>query len=399
MSYLTRLRTTPAVGCRSRARSQTARGGFAWALDDWARLRRFLVLGSEGGSYYAGERQLTRENAEAVARCIEADGRAHRRGDRRDQRRGPCAEERSGRVRARDGGRRRRRGDTPRGARGPAARVPHEHAPVPVRVVRRGLPRLGPRPAPRGRRLVRGAPGRRARLPGGEVPRAGGRDAPRRAAPRAPGGSRERRQPDARRDRRAAPPVRVDRPRRRDRRTAARRRGLRARPGGRVAGAVRPSSSGSTACRARRSAASTSTEAVVWEALLEDMPMTALVRNLATMTRVGVLAPGSSGTAQAVAQLGDRERIRKARVHPIALLSALRTYAEGHGVRGKLTWTPVAGDRRRARRRVLHGVRERRADRQAAPARARRVGLDGGRRGRRRAGPDAARRDRRRWRS
>ena len=31
------------------------------------------------------------------------------------------------------------------------------------------------------------------------------------------------------------------------------------------------------------------------------MPMTALVRNLATMTRVGVLAPGSAGTAKAVA--------------------------------------------------------------------------------------------------
>ena len=57
--------------------------------------------------------------------------------------------------------------------------------------------------------------------------------------------------------------------------------------------------------------------------------MTALVRNLATMTRVGVLAPGSDGTAKAVAQLGDRERIRKARVHPIALLAALRTYAAG----------------------------------------------------------------------
>src|SRR5213078_1152575 len=63
----------------------------------------------------------------------------------------------------------------------------------------------------------------------------------------------------------------------------------------------------------------------VWEALLEDMPMTALIRNLATMTRVGVLAPGSDGTARAVAQLGDAERIRRARVHPIAVLAALRT--------------------------------------------------------------------------
>ena len=27
-------------------------GGFAWAVDDWARLGRFLVLGSEGGTFY-----------------------------------------------------------------------------------------------------------------------------------------------------------------------------------------------------------------------------------------------------------------------------------------------------------------------------------------------------------
>ena len=51
--------------------------------------------------------------------------------------------------------------------------------------------------------------------------------------------------------------------------------------------------------------------------------------------------PGSEGTAKAVAQLGDRERIRKARVHPIALLAALRTYASGHGLRGRHVWTPV----------------------------------------------------------
>src|SRR3954447_2101575 len=48
-------------------------GGYAWAVDDWARLRRFLVLGSEGGSYYASEQTLTRESAAAVERCLLAD--------------------------------------------------------------------------------------------------------------------------------------------------------------------------------------------------------------------------------------------------------------------------------------------------------------------------------------
>src|SRR5919198_502524 len=49
-------------------------GGFAWGLDDWTRLRRFLILGSEGGSYYASEWTLTRENAQAVERCLAEDG-------------------------------------------------------------------------------------------------------------------------------------------------------------------------------------------------------------------------------------------------------------------------------------------------------------------------------------
>ena len=42
-----------------------------------------------------------------------------------------------------------------------------------------------------------------------------------------------------------------------------------------------------------------------------------------------------------VAQLGDAERLRRARVHPIAVLAALRTYASGRGARGRSEWRPV----------------------------------------------------------
>ncbi len=49
-------------------------GGHAFPLDDWVRLDRFLILGTEGGSYYAGEHDLTRENAQAVLRRIKDDG-------------------------------------------------------------------------------------------------------------------------------------------------------------------------------------------------------------------------------------------------------------------------------------------------------------------------------------
>ena len=79
----------------------------------------------------------------------------------------------------------------------------------------------------------------------------------------------------------------------------------------------------------------------VWEALLKKMPLTAMIRTLGRMSSVGLLTP-LSGASQFVAQrLANREYLRKSRVHPIQCLSALLTYKQGHGERGKLTWTPV----------------------------------------------------------
>ena len=80
---------------------------------------------------------------------------------------------------------------------------------------------------------------------------------------------------------------------------------------------------------------------VVWEALLDDMPSTALIRNLAAMTRIGLLASGSEATRLAVSRLRDAERLRRARVHPVAVLAALRTYEAGRGARGRGEWAPV----------------------------------------------------------
>jgi 60 kDa SS-A/Ro ribonucleoprotein len=79
----------------------------------------------------------------------------------------------------------------------------------------------------------------------------------------------------------------------------------------------------------------------VWEALLEKMPMTAMIRTLGRMGSVGLLAPLSDASRKIVAQLGDREQLRKARVHPIQVLSALLTYQQGHGTKGSLTWATV----------------------------------------------------------
>lgn len=84
--------------------------------------------------------------------------------------------------------------------------------------------------------------------------------------------------------------------------------------------------------------------AEVWRALLHagggsGMPMTALLRNLNRMTAAGVFT-SSEDVAFVCARLTNESLLRSARVHPIALLAALRTYANGHGERGSLSWTP-----------------------------------------------------------
>lgn len=80
----------------------------------------------------------------------------------------------------------------------------------------------------------------------------------------------------------------------------------------------------------------------VWEALLEEMPVTAALRALGKLTEVGLLNAGSPGARLVIQRLTDRERLRAARVHPLAVLLALATYRQGRGLRGSLTWQPQA---------------------------------------------------------
>jgi 60 kDa SS-A/Ro ribonucleoprotein len=80
-------------------------------------------------------------------------------------------------------------------------------------------------------------------------------------------------------------------------------------------------------------------EPKVWAALLETgLPQTALLRQLPRLTQIGAMT-GDFRSA-VVAQLTNAERLRRARVHPIAVLLAHRTYASGHSVRGSGKWTP-----------------------------------------------------------
>ena len=80
-------------------------------------------------------------------------------------------------------------------------------------------------------------------------------------------------------------------------------------------------------------------EPAVWEALIDrGLPQTALMRQLPRLTRLGVLR---GGIGDAVAeQLRDATRLRRARVHPVNVLVAQRTYTSGRSARGSGTWTP-----------------------------------------------------------
>ncbi|CAF1530647.1 unnamed protein product, partial [Didymodactylos carnosus] len=76
----------------------------------------------------------------------------------------------------------------------------------------------------------------------------------------------------------------------------------------------------------------------IWSALLEKMPMTAMIRNLGKMSEINLLKENSQAEKQIVERLNDQQQLRRARIHPFNLLVALETYKRGEGIKGKLKW-------------------------------------------------------------
>ena len=83
-------------------------------------------------------------------------------------------------------------------------------------------------------------------------------------------------------------------------------------------------------------------EVVVWEALLERMPVTAMIRNLGKMPSIGLLGPFSEAKKLIIRKLRDETALKRARIHPLAVLVAQKIYAQGHGDKGSLKWSPVS---------------------------------------------------------
>lgn len=82
-------------------------------------------------------------------------------------------------------------------------------------------------------------------------------------------------------------------------------------------------------------------EHATWEALVPRMGLTALIRNLNRMTANGVLKPLSDMENVVLKRLGDKDGLLRSKVHPFAVLIAMTTYAAGHGIKGSMKWTPV----------------------------------------------------------
>jgi len=77
----------------------------------------------------------------------------------------------------------------------------------------------------------------------------------------------------------------------------------------------------------------------VWEALLQDMPATAFIRNLGIMSGHGIFSALSEAEKLAVKKLSDTKWLTKSRVHPLTILLANKIYGSGRSVQGSSSWS------------------------------------------------------------
>jgi len=82
-------------------------------------------------------------------------------------------------------------------------------------------------------------------------------------------------------------------------------------------------------------------EKEVWDALLQNMPYMATMRNLGKMTSVETLALMDTQSAITVGNLMNPDAIKKSRIHPLQILVAQSVYEMGHGWKGSLSWSPI----------------------------------------------------------
>ncbi len=313
-------------------------GGFAWQVDDWTQLERFLILGSEGGTFYVGEQKLTVDNAQAAVRCLQADGL---------------------RVVAQVV-------DVSQGGKAakndPALFVLALASGLGDLETRRAAMAALPAVARTGTHLfhfleyVEGVRGWGRLLRNGVTDWYNGMDASRLAYQAV---KYQQRDGWSHRDAlRLAKPVPAT-----PQHDAI--FGWIAKGWSEVGGELPADESLRLLWvyeQAKRAASEEQIRGLVrehrltwefvpsewlgspsvWEELLPNLPLGALLRNLGRLSANGLLVAGAAEVDTVAARLRDRDAIRRARLHPLAVLVAMKTYASGQGVRGSLKWEPVS---------------------------------------------------------
>jgi len=61
------------------------------------------------------------------------------------------------------------------------------------------------------------------------------------------------------------------------------------------------------------------------------------------MTSLGLLGPFGDAKSTIVRKLRDESALKRARIHPLAILVVQKIYAQSHGDKGALKWLPVQG--------------------------------------------------------
>ncbi len=334
---LRRLVTPQAEAIPGSAQVPNSAGGYAWGVDDWARLDRFLIFGSERGTYYIREAKLTQENASAVKACIAEDGvRVVRRVvEISESGRAPKndaalfvlamaasaenAETRAAALAA-----------LPFVAR-TGTHLFHWLQYVKAlrgwgRGVRTALSRWYTQKSPRS--LAHQVLKYQARDGWSH------RDALRLAHPKAPSLDHDLLFRYVAKGWEGVVEAGVTRSDIGARIEAV--QAIREMPAAQAARVIRIYS-------LTREMVPTHllTAPEVWDALLPSMPLTAMIRNLGVMSKVGLLVSGSDAVRAVATRLADVNGLRSSRVHPLAVLAALKTYAQGRGMRGDGRWTPV----------------------------------------------------------
>lgn len=321
-------------------------GGFSFQVDDWSRLDRFLILGAEGGSYYASEKKLVKENAGVVERCLKLDGlRVVRRiVEVSDEGRAPkndpailalAMAAKLGDLATRQAAHAalpkvcrigthlhhfaeylQAFGGWGRGSRTAVADWYNKRSPEQLA---HQLVKYQSRDGWSNRDLLRLSHPKAASV---------GHAALYRWAVKGHAGLDE--------FSKGLPAADTDSVVVATRLVEGMRKAL--------AAAADPKAVAKIVKEYKLPREAVPTEALtapVWEVLLPDLGLTALIRNLATMTRLDVLKPLSSATKYVIDKLGDAEALKKARIHPVQVLAALKTYESGYSARGTSSWTPV----------------------------------------------------------